>query len=266
MPTFTISVNTKPLGTYVVKKAVISIGRSRTNTISIASKAVSRNHVRIEQGTDGWSLSDLGSLNGTYVNDIRITSASLSEGDKITVGAYSILFSPEPLPLASQGDGHISDVASDDSDGSDTDVRLESASAIENPVEPGSNGLDNAMVNIAPPQQTTTIPTIPGIASDNNVSDIGSHELDTNRLSNLIPSGSGESPHKAGYNAKPGTLQDKVKLAICENPLADDAWIKNRLAEGDLGESDISKQKLLEVLKEMNLDTQIKRYQYFMHS
>ena len=237
MPTFTISVNTKPLGAYVVKKSVVSIGRSRTNTISIASKAVSRNHVRIEYGAEGWSLSDLGSLNGTYVNDIRITSASLSDGDKITVGAYSILFSPQPLPSTSQGDGHVSDVTTDDSDGSDTDVRLESASAMENPNDSGDAASDDSSEEIPPPQQTTSIPVI------------------------------GENPETKSPSGNSAlTLQEKVKLVISENPLADDFWIKNRLAEGDFGEQTMSKQKLMDVLKEMNLETQIKRYQYFMHS
>lgn len=124
MPTFTISVNNKVLGSYVVKKSVISIGRSRTNTISIASKAVSRNHVRIEFTREGWSVTDLGSLNGTYVNDIRVTSAFLSEGDRVTVGAYLILFSPEPYQDSSEEEIRA-DATAAEPEGADTDVRVD---------------------------------------------------------------------------------------------------------------------------------------------
>jgi diguanylate cyclase (GGDEF)-like protein len=62
------------------------VGRSSQCDIVIDSSAASRKHARIERLPDGWCLVDLGSLNGTYVNDVRITAHLLAHGDRIQVG------------------------------------------------------------------------------------------------------------------------------------------------------------------------------------
>jgi pSer/pThr/pTyr-binding forkhead associated (FHA) protein len=262
MPTFTISVNNKVLGTYVVKKTVISIGRSRTNTISIASKAVSRNHVRIESSADGWTIADLGSLNGTYVNDIRINSAFLSEGDRITVGAYAIIFSPEPSQAAGSGETHVAEVQPAEPESTDTDVRLENAvasdtsAATRDQTDVAEAGVE---ASVPLPPQTTSIP-IQQVVEDAADTGRRTDQVDTDGL-NVAPA----APRKP---VDPSSLQleDKIKAAIGENPLSDDTWIRTRLAESDFGGEKISKQQLQSTLKKMGLDSQLKRYRYFMNS
>ncbi len=263
MPTFTILVNNKVLGTYVVKKTVISIGRSRTNTISIASKAVSRTHVRLELTREGWSVADLGSLNGTYVNDIRVTSAFLSEDDKVTVGAYTILFSPEPA-LDASVEEQRPEAQPEPSDGTDTDVRVEgSPPATETAIAPpkelpspaAEQGTARAVVH-TPPETGNFQITAKQFIDDQEerAEDEDAERKKANRLSLL-------RSNPAGLQ-----LEDRVRLAIFENPLADDTDIRKRLSDGDFGGATIGRSDLQLVLKKLNLDTKIKRYQYFLHS
>jgi diguanylate cyclase (GGDEF)-like protein len=64
----------------------LTIGRDAANDLVITSDQVSRNHARIElEGPERW-LVDLGSTNGTALNDKRITRARLTTGDLLHVG------------------------------------------------------------------------------------------------------------------------------------------------------------------------------------
>lgn len=65
----------------------LTIGRGRGNSIVLDDMLVSRHHVRITADDDGLVLQDLGSRNGTYVNDARVQRTSLHEGDRIGIGA-----------------------------------------------------------------------------------------------------------------------------------------------------------------------------------
>lgn len=93
MAKFVVFYNNELLKTYELDEPVVSIGRLPENTISIANMGVSRRHVKIEEDTDrSYVLSDLNSLNGTYVNGKRIKKVLLQSGDKISIGKYSILY------------------------------------------------------------------------------------------------------------------------------------------------------------------------------
>lgn len=93
MPKFVIYYNGEPLKTYEIDEPVISIGRLPENSITIANMGVSRRHVKIEEDTDRkYMLTDLNSLNGTYVNGKRIKKVNLSSGDKISIGKYTIIY------------------------------------------------------------------------------------------------------------------------------------------------------------------------------
>jgi ABC-type multidrug transport system ATPase subunit/pSer/pThr/pTyr-binding forkhead associated (FHA) protein len=72
-----------------VKEQLITIGRSADNDITVQDDLVSRFHARIEWTDDKPYIIDLGSHNGTRVNDKDIeprTPTSLEEGDIITIG------------------------------------------------------------------------------------------------------------------------------------------------------------------------------------
>jgi len=64
------------------------IGRSSKNDLPLDQESVSRNHARISRSREGWTLRDLGSTNGTYVNSEQIAKAvRLGKGDMLQVGS-----------------------------------------------------------------------------------------------------------------------------------------------------------------------------------
>jgi two-component system cell cycle response regulator len=68
-----------------------TIGRGLTATVRINDEGISRTHaaVRVDQGV--YYLSDAGSTNGTFANGERVDRHPLREGDKIQLGAASVL-------------------------------------------------------------------------------------------------------------------------------------------------------------------------------
>lgn len=64
----------------------LRIGRSDNNDICIPQDAVSREHALLRVDSEGITLCDNGSTNGTFVNDNRIVSQRLSDGDLVKVG------------------------------------------------------------------------------------------------------------------------------------------------------------------------------------
>ena len=53
---------------------------------------MSRHHVEFRRSADGFSIRDLGSLNGTYVNRSRIDDTALVSGDEVQIGKYRLQF------------------------------------------------------------------------------------------------------------------------------------------------------------------------------
>ena len=62
------------------------IGRGQDCDILLDRDAVSRKHARIERVADGWRVRDLGSTNGSYVNDRPIREHELRDGDLVKIG------------------------------------------------------------------------------------------------------------------------------------------------------------------------------------
>lgn len=70
-----------------------TIGRSPENEIFLDDVTVSRKHAQIiAVGAGLFTLKDLGSLNGTYVNNESVAEASLATGDEIQIGKFHMLF------------------------------------------------------------------------------------------------------------------------------------------------------------------------------
>jgi hypothetical protein len=66
----------------------VVIGRSHVCGCIITDETVSRRHAKLTQTRTGWTLRDLSSTNGTYVNDVRITdTASVRPGDVVWFGS-----------------------------------------------------------------------------------------------------------------------------------------------------------------------------------
>jgi two-component system cell cycle response regulator len=72
---------------YPVGDAPMTIGREPACEIEVDDGSVSRRHAKIAAGPDGaFFVEDLGSTNGTYVNDARVRTAALKDGDYLRVG------------------------------------------------------------------------------------------------------------------------------------------------------------------------------------
>lgn len=69
-----------------------AIGRSSRSDLPLEQESVSRNHARISRDQGGWTLYDLGSTNGTYVNDRPIQQKRLADGDQIKIGRSILKF------------------------------------------------------------------------------------------------------------------------------------------------------------------------------
>ena len=69
-----------------------SIGRQGDNDVLLDDVTVSRKHANIRRAGDRFELIDLGSLNGTYVNNNSIARATLASGDEIQFGKFHMLF------------------------------------------------------------------------------------------------------------------------------------------------------------------------------
>lgn len=69
-----------------------SIGRERNNNIAIHDANVSRSHCEIVLEGGIWVIRDLGSTNGTFLNDEPVVEAELYDGDIITIGLTNLEF------------------------------------------------------------------------------------------------------------------------------------------------------------------------------
>jgi adenylate cyclase len=70
-----------------------SIGRAPSNHVVLDDEHVSRQHAAVRMaGPDGCWIVDLGSANGTYVNQRRITAQRLRDGDTIIIGSCLLVF------------------------------------------------------------------------------------------------------------------------------------------------------------------------------
>jgi pSer/pThr/pTyr-binding forkhead associated (FHA) protein len=70
-----------------LKKDKFLIGRAKECSLRAGSEAISRRHCAIVRKDGRWTARDLGSRNGTYVNDVRIAEeVALNVGDELRVG------------------------------------------------------------------------------------------------------------------------------------------------------------------------------------
>ena len=77
--------------TWLLTPGVNRVGRHAYSDIALDHITVSRRHCRIELDTGGLSLKDLGSTNGSYVNDRLVEESSLTPGDRLMIGTFHLL-------------------------------------------------------------------------------------------------------------------------------------------------------------------------------
>ncbi len=70
----------------------IRLGRDASNTLQLHDTEVSRHHAEIRHAADEYTISDLGSSNGTFVNGQRIRQHVLASGDQVQLGSTLMLY------------------------------------------------------------------------------------------------------------------------------------------------------------------------------
>ncbi len=88
---------------YPLDKEILTIGRKPDTDIKIDNLAVSGYHAKILVGKDTIFIEDTNSLNGTFVNGVKIIKHQLRNGDVVNIGKHIILFDiPEAAGSAPQ--------------------------------------------------------------------------------------------------------------------------------------------------------------------
>ena len=101
MPTITLKFKENTIAEFPINKGgTLSVGRLNDNQIVVENLAVSGHHCKIDSVGEGYLLTDLQSKNGTFVNQQRVASHWLKNGDVVTVGKHTLVFVHEGVGAA----------------------------------------------------------------------------------------------------------------------------------------------------------------------
>ncbi len=92
------------LSTHDYDRDAVTIGRVAGNDLVLhdVEERISAHHARLERRAGAWTVIDLGSTNGTIVNERRIEAKKpvpLGEGDRMTFGAFVVRFGRSDDPF-----------------------------------------------------------------------------------------------------------------------------------------------------------------------
>src|SRR5712691_4212889 len=77
---------------FALQRSEIVLGRGADCDIQVDRDSVSRRHARVYRTGEQWSVEDLQSTNGSYVNDVPVTQAVLRDADFLKIGAAIFKF------------------------------------------------------------------------------------------------------------------------------------------------------------------------------
>ena len=77
---------------FLLDTDLVTAGRHPESDIFLDDVTVSRRHAEFRRTSTGYSVNDVGSLNGTYVNRDRIDEVELQDGDEVQIGKYRLVF------------------------------------------------------------------------------------------------------------------------------------------------------------------------------
>jgi pSer/pThr/pTyr-binding forkhead associated (FHA) protein len=107
MPEIIVKYDDKIIERVVSEKKRIAIGRTNDNDIVLENRGVSRKHAMLEFNDNAAVIIDNESLNGTFVNNRRITEELLRDEDIINIGKYTLIYRSEVTrePTSAELDG-----------------------------------------------------------------------------------------------------------------------------------------------------------------
>lgn len=86
-----LSLMGRPVRNYTFTKTVVSVGRDPGADIYVDNPGVSREHFRLERTENGeYQIVDLGSANGTFINDQMVNTAVVRNNDVVRFGKYTL--------------------------------------------------------------------------------------------------------------------------------------------------------------------------------
>lgn len=77
---------------YLLESEVTTAGRHPESDIFLDDITVSRRHAELTRRSSGYTIRDVGSLNGTYVNKDLVEDAPLAHGDELQIGKFKLVF------------------------------------------------------------------------------------------------------------------------------------------------------------------------------
>jgi pSer/pThr/pTyr-binding forkhead associated (FHA) protein len=77
---------------FLLDQDVTTAGRHPDSDIFLDDVTVSRRHAEFRREGSGYTVHDVGSLNGTYVNRERVDAAPLSGGDEVQIGKFRLVY------------------------------------------------------------------------------------------------------------------------------------------------------------------------------
>lgn len=89
---FVVNQGAKAGARYALDSDVVSLGRDPDSDIFLDDITVSRRHAEVARDGARYSIRDVGSLNGTYVNLKLVEQGDLREGDEVQVGKFKLVF------------------------------------------------------------------------------------------------------------------------------------------------------------------------------
>lgn len=81
---------------YLLDEDKVTVGRDPSSDIMLDDGTVSRHHAVFTRENGHYSIEDVGSLNGTYVNRKRVDKAELKNGDELMIGKFRLVFFGRP--------------------------------------------------------------------------------------------------------------------------------------------------------------------------
>jgi pSer/pThr/pTyr-binding forkhead associated (FHA) protein len=90
---------------FLLDSDVTTAGRHPSSDIFLDDVTVSRRHAEFVRSTDGFTVRDVGSLNGSYVNRERIDETALHGGDEVQIGKYRLVYYPSQHGLSGGSSG-----------------------------------------------------------------------------------------------------------------------------------------------------------------
>lgn len=139
----------------------LAIGRAPSCDIVLeGDQLASRRHALVRRKDSIYTIVDLGSSNGTYVNDLEIREATvLREGDRITVGSHEILVSSQPAKAASVASDAPAQDAAGVADGASAPLGATAASI------PAANPISAPPAEVSPADGATPSAAVDEVAA-----------------------------------------------------------------------------------------------------